>query len=174
MALTRQQKEARVAEAKEALTATAVVFVTYDALNLVDMNELRDSLFEAGVKMRVIPKRLLKLAATNAKLDIDPTTYEGQVAIVWGDDVVTPAKTLSEFAKKHEQLQLVSGVMEGAVIDQDQVKQLANLPSREELLAKLVGTLAGTTTGLVGVLSGVPRSAVYVIKAIADSKGGDE
>jgi large subunit ribosomal protein L10 len=171
MALTREQKKARVQEARETLgSAVAVVFVTYDALALADMNELRDQLFEAGVSMRVIPKRLLKLAVIEAKLDFDPTAQEGQMALVWGDDVVSPAKVLAEFAKKHEQLQLVGGVMERSVISDFEVKRLATIPSREELLRQLVGMLAGPLSGFQAVLSGVPRSAVFVLAAIKESK----
>lgn len=171
MALTREQKETRVKETAETLSsAVSVVFVTYDALQLADMNALRDQLFEAGVSMRVIPKRLAKIALENAKLDFDPTTQEGQLALVWGDDVISPAKVLAGFAKDHEQLQLVGGVMDSAVISDEEVKKLATMPSREELLAKLVGTLAGPISGFQSVLSGVPRNAVYVLSAIKDQK----
>ena len=180
MALTREQKETRVKETAETLSsAVSVVFVTYDALQLADMNALRDQLFEAGVSMRVIPKRLAKIALENAELNFDPTAQEGQLALVWGDDVVSPAKVLAGFAKDHEQLQLVGGVMdpssakasEGKVeLTAEQVVQLSTMPSKEELLAKLVGTLAGPISGFQSVLSGVPRNAVYVLSAIKDQK----
>ena len=171
MALTRQQKEARVAEATEALSsAVSYVFMSYDGLTVTDMNDLRAKLHAEGVGMRVIPKRLARIVTKNVELDFDPTTVEGQLAVVWGNDAVAPAKVLHGFVKEHENAQMVAGAMDGSLLSTDEVKALAQLPSREELLAKLVGTLAGPISGFQSVLSGVPRSAVYVLTAIKESK----
>ena len=166
MALTREQKEQTIEQMHQAVTdATSTVFVSFDGLALEDMNKLRDQLFEAGV-----PKRLLRLAMQNAKLDFDPTAHEGQVAVVWGNDTIAPAKVIHTFTKDNENIQLLSGVLEGNTIALEQVKALAKLPSRQELLGQLVGVLSGPMRGFAGVLSGVPRQMVYVLKAIEENK----
>lgn len=172
MPLTRTQKEAVVKEVGEALpAATSVVFVGFSGLNVTDVTELRDQLYESGAKMRVMPKRLLKIALKNAKIDYATGTYDGQMAVVWGTDVVAPAKIMHEFArKKPEVLRLLAGVLEGNTLSLEQVTSLAQLPSREQLLAQLVGVLAGPMRGLMSVMSGVPRSLVYVLQAVKDQK----
>lgn len=172
MALTRQQKEQAVQEVSEALPqAASVVFVGFDGLTVTDVNDLRSKLYDVGARMRVMPKRLLKIALKNAKLEYDPSTHDGQMAVVWGTDTVTPAKIMYDFAKqKKDVLRLLAGVLEGKTLSLEEVTSLAQLPSREQLLAQLVGVLAGPARGFVQVLSGVPRSLVYVLQAVKDKQ----
>lgn len=171
MALTREQKEQAISSMdQEIAAATSVVFVSFDALTIVDVNELRDKLFESGSRMRVMPKRLLRLVMQQRGLEFDPTTHTGQMAVIWGSDAVAPAKVLYEFAKSHENLQLLAGSLEGETISLEQVKSLAQLPSKQELLGQLVGVLAGPMRGFASVLSGVPRNMVYVLSAIQEQK----
>ena len=172
MALTRQQKEGLVQDvAGHVSEALASVFVAFDGITLEDMTALRDELYAAGCKMQVVPKRLLKLALQKSDLPYDPTGEDGQIALVWGTDPVAPAKILHGFAKKHaDNMRLASGVLEGGVLSSEEVLALAKLPSREQLLGQLVSVLAGPMRGFAGVLSGVPRSYVYVLQAIVDSK----
>ncbi|MDP3997245.1 MAG: 50S ribosomal protein L10 [bacterium] len=171
MSLTRQQKEQRVAEGSQALSeAVSVVFMSYDALGVKDMEELRAKLFEQGIKMRVMPKRLMKLVLDKAKIDFNPVPQAGQMAILWGNDAIAPAKVLNEFAKKRDNIQMVAGIMESKLLSADEVKALALLPGRQELLGQLVGTIAGPIRSFVSVLSGVQRNTVYVLSAIRDQK----
>jgi large subunit ribosomal protein L10 len=171
MSLTRQQKEQSITETQKSISsATSVVFISYDGLTVDEANELRTSLHEAGGGMRVIPKRLLKIVLSNEKLDFDPKEHEGQIAVVWGEDAVAPAKVLNEFAKDHDSIKLLAGALEGNILSLEEVTALAKLPSREELLGQLVGALSGSARGLVSVLSGVQRNTVQVLKAIADQK----
>lgn len=172
MALTRQQKEQTVSEVSQNVSeAKAAVFVAFNGISLADIMTLRDKLHEAGCKMQVVPKRLLKLAMQNAKVEFDPTEAKGQVALAWGTDAVAPAKVLHEFVKtQEEKMRLLSGVLEGNTLSFEQVSALAKLPSREQLLAQLVGVLSGPMRGFAGVLSGVPRASVYVLQAIKEQK----
>lgn len=171
MALTRQQKEARVSQVSTDLkSATSVVFVAYDGLTVDNLEELRDQLFTSQSRLRIVPKRLLKLALKEAAVDFDPSAQSGQLAIVWGSDPVAPAKALHTFAKKNNKAKLVAGVLEGVTLSQEQITALALLPSREQLLGQLVSVLSGPARGLVQVLSGVPRSFVYALKAMSDKK----
>ncbi len=172
MPLTRQQKEERVATTTQALEgATSYVFVAYNGLNVTDMGELRDKLHVEGTKLRVLPKRLLKIVMQNMKHDFDPTSVEGQVAVAWGSDPVAPAKVLHDFAKKHQEiLWLVAGVMEGTLLTKEQVVALAQLPSRDQLRAQLLSVMVSPMRGLAMTLSGVQRNLVYALNAIAEKK----
>lgn len=171
MPLTKQQKTTRVQEVGSDISAASgVVFLAYDALNIADSNELRDKLYEAGCSMKVVPKRLLKIALSGANFTFDPMNHEGQMAIITGSDAVSPAKILADFAKGKENLRLVAGVLEGKEIAAAEVSALAKLPSKQQLLGQLVGVLSGPMRGFAQVLSGVPRATVYVLQAIADQK----
>lgn len=171
MSLTRQQKEQRVAEVGAELTkAMSVVFMSYDGMTVDEAEELRDALFAEKSTMRVVPKRLLRLALQQAKIDFDPTQVEGQVAIISGQDAVAPAKVLYTFAKAHQAIKMLAGSLEGKVLSFEEVQSLAQLPSRQELLAKFVYVLAGPVRGLQTVLTGAQRDLVYALKAIAEEK----
>lgn len=171
MALTRQQKEQRVEQARQDIAgATSLVFMAFDGLTITQVNELRDKLFAEGASMRVMPKRLLRLVVKNANIDFDPQTHSGQVALIWGNDAVAPAKVLHAFAKANDNIKLLAGALNGATLSLDQVTALAQLPTRPELLGQLVGVLAGPARGLVTVLSGTARQMVYVLTAIAEHK----
>ncbi|MEO6077502.1 MAG: 50S ribosomal protein L10 [Candidatus Andersenbacteria bacterium] len=171
MPLTRQQKETRVSEVGSAVQASAgTVFLAYDELNVADVNELRTKLFAEGCAMRVVPKRLLKIALTEKKFEFDPMAHVGQMAIITGTDAVMPAKVLFDFVKGKENLRLVAGILDGKEITAQEVSALAKLPTKEQLLGQLVGVLAGPIRGFAQVLNGVPRATVYVLQAIADQK----
>ncbi len=171
MPLTRQQKVERVSQsAQDFSAATSVVFMKYDALTVTDAEALREQLHQHQARMRILPKRLLKRVMEQAGWNFDPTATPGQLAVVWGSDAVAPAKVLHTFAQKHENIQLVAGFLAGNMLSLAEVTALALLPSREQLLGKLVGTIANPMRGLVGVLSGVQRGTVQVLSAIAEKR----
>jgi|SRR3990167_2951764 len=172
MSLTRKQKEHSVNKVQESISAaSSVVFLAYNGLTVEEVNELRGNLHAIGGSMRVVPKRLLKIALRNIKLDFDPTAHAGQLAVVWGDDAVAPAKTLNAFVqKRQEKIRFLAGTLEGNMLSLEEVTSLSKLPSRDELIANLVSVIAGPTRGLVTALSGIPRNMVQVLKVIADQK----
>lgn len=171
MPLTKEKKQAVVQEVEAAIKdASGVVFMSFDGLTIAEVNELRTLLFAEGVAMRVMPKRLLRIVLKQRDLNFDPLTVEGQMAVVWGKDPMAPSKVVYGFAKTHPHITLSAGVLEGNVLNGEEVLALAKLPSREQLLTQLVGVLAGPARGLVSVLSGVQRQTVYVLTAIKDKK----
>ncbi|HHZ19226.1 MAG TPA: 50S ribosomal protein L10 [Firmicutes bacterium] len=173
--MARPEKEAIVAEVQEKISRSqAVVLADYRGLNVEEINLLRKKLREAGVEYRVIKNTLIRLAAKNAQIDgLDPY-LEGPTAIAFGyDDPVAPAKIMSDFAKDHKNLELKAGLLGDKVIDVDGVKALANLPSRTALLAQLAGLLQAPMRGLVTVLSGPMRNAVYALEAIRKKQAGE-
>jgi large subunit ribosomal protein L10 len=97
--------------------------------------------------------------------------YKGPSAIVISDsDPVAPAKILVDFSKDNEKLEIKAAALAGKLLSIDEIKQLAKMPSREELLGKLVCTLNAVPTSLVNVLAGVPRAFVNVLNAVKDQK----
>lgn len=170
--LTRSQKEEVVKDLTEKIKASkSIVFADYSGVKTNDINELKSRLKKEGTNLRVIKKKLVDLSLKNAKIEVDIKSLSGQLAITISDnDEVAPARVLSKFAKENENLKILGGVLGVKGMSAKEVSDLAKLPSKEEMLAKLVGTLNAPLTGLVNVLSGNTRGLVTVLKAIADSK----
>lgn len=170
--MARPEKVAAVEELAEKLKKSQGVILTdYRGLTVKEMTELRSQLRQAGVEFKVVKNTLTLLAARKAEIEGLEPVLEGPTAIAIGyDDPVVAAKTISEFAKKNDKLQVKAGVLTGKVIDVDGVKALADLPSREQLLAQVLRGMQGPISGLVNVLHGTLRNLVYVLEAVRKQK----
>ena len=160
-------KQAVVAQLKEQLeSAKGVVLTSYKGLTVAQDTELRRELREAGVSYHVVKNTMLGIEEH----------LEGTTAFAFStEDAVAPAKVICGFIKKNkledaEVLTVKVGMVEGKVIGVDEVKALAALPSREELIAKLLGSMNAPISNTVNVLQGVIRNAVYVLDAIRSQK----
>ncbi|GFN23072.1 MAG: 50S ribosomal protein L10 [Thermoanaerobacteraceae bacterium] len=168
----RQAKVAAVEEIKGKISqSSALILADYRGLNVAEMTQLRRQLKEAGAELKVVKNTLTRIAARDAGLEgLDPY-LEGPTAIVFSfQDPVAPAKVVSGLARTKEEFKLKAGVLQGKIISQAEIKALAELPPREQLLAKVVGGLQGPLYGLVSVLSGPLRSLVYALEAIRQQK----
>lgn len=170
-------KQAVVAQLKEQLeSAKGVVLTSYKGLTVAQDTELRRELREAGVSYHVVKNTMMRIAAKEAGLEGIDEHLEGTTAFAFStEDAVAPAKVICGFMKKNkleeaEILTVKVGVVEGKVIDVDEVKALAALPSREELIAKLLGSMNAPISNTVNVLQGVIRNAVYVLDAVRAQK----
>ena len=170
-------KQAVVAQLKEQLeSAKGVVLTSYKGLTVAQDTELRRELREAGVSYHVVKNTMMRIAAKEAGLEGIDEHLEGTTAFAFStEDAVAPAKVICGFMKKNkleeaEILTVKVGVVEGKVIGVDEVKALAALPSREELIAKLLGSMNAPISNTVNVLQGVIRNAVYVLDAIRSQK----
>ncbi|HEY8552752.1 MAG TPA: 50S ribosomal protein L10 [Thermaerobacter sp.] len=166
--LTRAEKEALVEElAGKLQRAQGVILTDFRGLNVADTNELRRRLRAQGVEYRVVKNTLIRRAAAKAGIDgLDPL-LEGPTALAFGyDDPVAPAKELSQFAKEHSQLQIKGGLLAGRVIGVQEIQRLADLPSRDELLAKVMGGIQAPLYGLVGALAATLRSFAWAVDAL--------
>jgi len=172
MAKTREQKAEQLKQVKDSLTdSKGVVLADYTGLKVMDTEELRNKLKEENVEMIAIKKTLLKKVLEEVGYEgVDSLDFSGSIAIAVGDDEVAPARIISEFAKDHPEIQFRGGILEGKAIDQSGVTALAALPSKQELLAKLVGSIKAPVTGFVNVLSGNLRGLVTVLDAIKNNK----
>lgn len=149
----------------------ACVFADYRGLKVGEITQLRNKLYGAASTMKVIKNRIAKLALKKTGIQGLEGFFSGPTTMAWSTkDEVAPAKILVEFAKNNEKLVIKGGYLGGKVIDLNFVKALAALPSREALLAKMVGSIAAPATNLVGVLNAVPRKLVTALDAIKNKK----
>lgn len=164
----REKKKAVVEEIKNKLQdSTVAVLADYRGLSVTEISNLRSQLRETGTDLKVTKNTMTRLAAQELGIEgLDPY-LEGPTAIAYNsDDPVTPAKILLKFAKENKALEIKSAVLDGKVIDFDAVKALADLPSREQLLAKLLGSMQAPMYGFANVLQGNIRNLVYVLEAV--------
>ncbi len=173
MPKTKAQKQEILKGLKEKLEAMkSAVFVSFFGIKVKDINQLRKNGREEGVDYVVTKKTLLKkvLGETGYK-EIGDDILKGEIAVVMGKkDEVAAAKLINDFSKTHKEMKIVAGILEGKVIDINKVMALAKLPSRQELLAKAVGSIAAPLSGLVNVLQGNLRGLVYVLNSLKEKK----
>jgi large subunit ribosomal protein L10 len=168
----RKQEDLRNLEAK-IKEAKAVVFATYNGLGVKASEELRNQLRAEQGEMIVAKKTLLNLALKSTEIpEADTKGFDGQVAVLFSkNDEVLAAKLLKDFKKANaDKVDFAGGILEGKFISKAGVVALADLPSKQELLAKLVGTINAPVSGFVNVLAGNLRGLVNVVNAIKDAK----
>lgn len=154
----KQQQVSEIA-AKLSEAKTAVV-VDYRGLTVAEVTELRKQLREAGIELKVYKNTLIRRATEQAELTGLNDVLVGPTAIAFSnEDVVAPAKIVNDFAKAHEALEIKAGVIEGNIASAEEIKALAELPSREGLLSMLLS-----------VLQAPIRNLALATKAVADQK----
>lgn len=170
--MARPEKVAVVEELTEKFkSSAAAIFTDYRGLDVKAITELRRRLRESGVEYKVVKNTLTSLAAKAAEVEGVDALLGGPTAIAFNEkDPVAPAKVLSEFAKQNDALEIRGGILDGRVIEKSEVETLANLPSREELLATVLMRMQGPIYGLVYVLQGTMQSLVYALEAIRSQK----
>ena len=163
------KKYQEVEEITELLKGSSLTILTnYRGLTVAQLQSFRKNLRENGGSFRVVKNTLTGIAADNAEMSEIREFLEGPTAIVTsGEDLVGPAKTTREMVRTSRILEIKAGILEGSLVSAAEVERLATLPSREELLAKVVGGLNAPLAGMVGVLSGPIRSLAYVLQARA-------
>ncbi len=166
------EKVAAVEEIKDKLSRSKVAVLTeFRGLNVQDLADLRAKLRVAGVEFKVVKNTLTKRATDELKLEELDEYLEGPTAIAFGyEDEVAPAKVLSDFAKDHTELQMKAGLLGETVLSADRVKALAKIPSREVLVAQLIGMLQGPVAGLARVLAGPAGGLARALNQVAQQK----
>ena len=175
MAVSRQKKEEILKELIEKFEkAQSVAFGQYAGLSVTDMQEMRSDMREQGVEFKVAKKTLFKLAAQHHGMELPDDILEGTVGAAFSyEDMVSGPKVLKATSKKHEVVQLLGGVMEGQVLTTSEMKELADLPSRDALLAKFVGMMQAPLYGFRGAISAPLSSFSRALDAYAE-KAGDQ
>jgi large subunit ribosomal protein L10 len=171
LSLNLQQKEAVVAEvAKQVAGAQAIILAENRGLPVSQMTQLRAKARASGVYFRVVKNTLVRRAVVDTPFATLSDKMIGPLAYGIGRDPVAVAKVLSDFAKSHEKFVITAGAMPGQVMSAKEVTALAALPSREELIAKLMGTMQAPIAKFVRTLNEVPGKFVRTVAAIRDSK----
>ncbi|SME87962.1 50S ribosomal protein L10 [Pseudobacteriovorax antillogorgiicola] len=153
--------------------SSAVIVAEYRGMTVEEVTDLRVKLREVSAEFKVIKNRIAKKAIEAEVTDMKDLSDKlvGPIGIVcaYGDSAQA-TKTVLEFAKGNPNLKVTAGHMEGSVVNTDELKAIADLPSKEVLLGQIVGSLVAPHRGLLGVLNGVSRNLVQVINAIKDKK----
>lgn len=171
MSLNLEEKKAVVAEVSEQVSkAQAIILAEYRGLEVGDMTQLRAQARKSGVYLRVLKNTLVRRAVDGTPFSGLSNDMVGPLVFGISADPVAAAKVLSEFAKSNEKFVIKAGAMPNQVMNANGVKALASMPSREELLAKLLGTMQAPIARFVRTLNEVPTGLVRSLAAVRDQK----
>ena len=158
MALTKEKKQKSIESLKEIISSQkSVFFADFSKVNSKDLFDLRKKLKETGCVLKVGKKTLIRIAFGQSQISFwnkIKKSIPGQLALVFGmEDEIAPARISNQFSKVNENFKILGGIFEGRFIDREKALELANLPTRDELLGRLVGSLSSPITSFVRVLS---------------------
>lgn len=166
-----EKKIADVAEIKERVEGAQIVVLSkYIGINADQVTNLRRELRHADVTYKVYKNTLGKRALDELGLGELAEHFDGPTAWAFSSDPVSPAKVLKDFSKEAECVEMTGGILDGKVIDKSQLEALASLPSRDQLIAQVVGVMAAPLQNLLGVMNAVPRDFVSVIDQVRKQK----
>ncbi len=170
MAISKEKKQELLADYKEKFSRSQAVYLTdYHGLTVAEITQLRRKLDETGSTYTVMKNTLTRLALKEAGLPMLEEALKGPVAITFCfEDIVAPAKVLKGFAKEYKTFVIKGGLVEGKEVSVNQIKAIADLPSREEILAQLIAAVQGPLSSLVTVLTAPLRDLAYVLQARAE------
>ncbi len=169
---TLQAKSQIVEEIKEKISkAQSIVLVDYRGLNVEQLTKLRSEYRKAGVEYKVYKNSMMRFAFKDSGLEEFNEFLKGPNAIAFGiEDPVAAAKITAEFAKDNDKLEIKAGIVDGKIIDVNGVKDLAELPPREVLIAQALGGLNAPIQGFANVLQGTIRGLAIVLNQIAEKQ----
>jgi large subunit ribosomal protein L10 len=170
----RTEKREFVAELNQALSATSMIVVTRNAgLTVAEATDLRRKMRASGSTFKIAKNRLTNLALEGTPFDGIRPLLKGPTALAWSQDPVAVAKAAVEFAKTNEKFVLVGGALGSQTLDANGVKALAELPSLDELRARLVGMIATPATRIAGVLQAPAGQLARVFGAFANKDASE-
>jgi len=167
-----KEKETELTKFRETIKGAKAVVVSHaSGMTVSQVTELRKQLREANVTHTVVKNTLARIAAREVNMEGLAKLLDGPTVIsISKTDIIAPAKVLANFAKTNDKLVILGGVIEGKDATAQDIVDISTLPSREELLAKMLGSLNSPITGLVRVLNGPLQGFVRALGAIADKK----
>jgi len=165
----RAQKTAVIEELGQVFTDSgAVVVCHYAGLTVAEMSDFRNQMREAGGSVRVAKNRLAKIALKDKDCEGLTDILSGQTVLAYAADPVTPAKIVEGFAKDNEKLVILGGAMGADILDVNGVKTLAKMPSREEVLASIVGAISGVGGQVVAAVTAPASNIAGITKTLAE------
>jgi large subunit ribosomal protein L10 len=169
MAVTKEKKRKILEKLKEKIgNQKIMIFVDFTGLKSKDLFLLRKKLQESGNDLKVAKKTLINLALREKNLDVvDVKKMIGEIALIFGlSDEILPAKTVFEFSKENKNLKILGGILEKKFVGAEKIEELAKLPSREELLMKLVRSILAPISNFINVLEANIKGLIYALSAI--------
>ena len=172
MAKNLENKKEKVEEIKAKIQqAKSVVIVSYNGISVAEDTELRRAFRKENVEYKVLKNTLVRRAFNDLGVTSFDEDLNGTTSICFGEDEVSAAKIVEEFSKKFaDRLSAKSAYVDGAYVDKAGVKNLASMPSKPELIAKMLGSMQAPITNFAGVLSGIIRKVVIALNAVSEKK----
>ncbi|MFH0702457.1 MAG: 50S ribosomal protein L10 [bacterium] len=171
---TKAFKNEKIKEIKDSISNAKVAIITdYRGLKVSEITSLRRSLQKENACYTVVKNTLAKIAIKDTSYEALEGLFEGPTALTFGyGDQIAPAKIITQFIKKAKksQLQIKGGVLDGNLLSLKDVQMLSELPSKEELYAKMLGSISSPAYGMVNVLSGLMRSLVIAMEEVRKQK----
>ena len=169
MGMSRAQKQAEVKEMQDMFGEGEIVVVThYSGLTVDEISQLRGDLRAEGGQFKVTKNSLAKLALKGSKFEPIADMFTGPTGVATSQDPVAAAKVAHKFSKSHDKLVILGGALGEQILDAEAIKQLASLPSLDEVRSKLVGLLVAAPTKLAGLMQAPARELVGVTKAYGE------
>jgi len=168
MALTKAQKKKILDELKEKIAKQKImIFVDFAGLKVKDLSSLKKKLKAVGSQFRVAKKTLTQIALKDSGFKIEMKKLKGEIALVFGfKDEISPAKMVWQFSQENPNLKILAGFVEKKFVEAEKIIELAQLPTREELLARLVGSISAPISNFVNVLENNIKGLIYALYAI--------
>ncbi|MDD4409264.1 MAG: 50S ribosomal protein L10 [Candidatus Pacebacteria bacterium] len=172
MPLTREKKENIVKELETKIDRQkSIVFMDFQGIKVKDLSVLRNKLKDQNSEMKVSKKSLINIALKNRNIDFNPKNLSGEVAVIFGyEDEVSSSKAVYQFTKESKMGKILGGFVDNCYYGEEDVIKLAELPPKEQLIGRFMGTINAPASNFVSVLSGNMRKLVTVISAIKDKK----
>jgi len=168
MASTKEQKKKILADLKDKVARQkAIVLVGITKLKVKDVSDLKKNLKAVDAKIQVVKKTLAEIALKDGKMDFDKKNFKEEIALIFGfKDEISPAKIAYQFSRSNENLKILGGYLENKYRDREEMIALAQLPAKEELLARLVYSINAPLSGFVNVLEGNIKGLLYALSTI--------
>lgn len=172
MPLTREKKESIVKELEAKIDKQkSIVFMDFQGIKVKDLSFLRNQLKEQNGEMKVSKKNLINIALKNKNIEFDSRNLSGEVAVIFSyEDEVSSSKAVYQFTKASKMGKILGGFVDNNFYGEEDVIKLAELPPKEQLIGRFMGTINAPITNFVGVLGGNMRKLVTVISAIKDKQ----
>lgn len=169
---TKAFKQDKIEAIKEKVSKAKVAVVTeYRGLSVEEITNLRRQLQKENGDYMVTKNTLAKLAVKDTEFEVLTETLKGPIAIAFGyEDQAAPAKILAKFIKEKKKGEIIAAALDGQLLNAEDAKALANIPSREELYAKMLGCINSPATGIAGAVNAVMSSLVRAVDAVAKQK----
>ncbi|MEL6478356.1 MAG: 50S ribosomal protein L10 [Pseudomonadota bacterium] len=164
--MDRAQKVEAVEELSDIFAKSGVVIVAnYNGMDVSEMTSLRTKMREGGARFKVAKNRLAKIALDGKPQEVGKDLFKGQTGIAFSDDPVAASKVVKAYAKENKKFEVLGGMLGGQLLDEKGIEALADMPSIEELRAKLLGVFKAPLAKMAGVLEAPPTKMAGVLKA---------